>query len=94
MESGGRLTATQRVLGPLELIGIAERRVIRNQRIGGSAFDGRREVTTSLGGGFGIQVQNQMRFTFTYEHTQRTSTEPVGRNYERTRVLGSISYGL
>jgi len=94
MESGGRLTATQRVLGPLELIGIAERREIRNQRIGGTAFDGRREVTTSLGGGFGIQVQNQMRFTFTYEHTQRTSTEPVGRDYERTRVLGSISYGL
>jgi hypothetical protein len=94
MESGARLTATQRVLGPLELIGIAERREIRNQRVGGVAFDGRREVTTALGGGFGIQVQHQTRFTFTYEHTQRTSTEPVGRDYECTRVLGSISYGL
>jgi hypothetical protein len=94
MESGARLTAAQRVFGPLELLGIAERREIRNQRIGGMAFDGRREVTTSLGGGFGIQVQNQMRFTFIYEHAQRTSTEPVGRDYERTRVVGSISYGL
>ena len=47
-----------------------------------------------LGGGFGIQVQNQMRFSFIFEHTQRTSTEPVGRDYERTRVVGSISYGL
>jgi hypothetical protein len=94
MESGARLTAAQRVLGPLELLGIAERREIRNQRIGGTAFDGRREVTTSLGGGFAIQVQNQMRFSFTYERTQRTSTEPVGRDYERTRVVGSISYGL
>ena len=94
MESGARLTATQRVFGPLELLGIAERREIRNQRIGGMAFDGRREVTTSLGGGFGIQAQNQMRFTFIVEHAQRTSTEPVGRDYERMRVVGSISYGL
>jgi hypothetical protein len=95
MESGARLTASQRLFGPLEAIGIAERREIRNQRIGGTmAFDGRREVTTSLGGGFAIQVHSQMRFTFTYEHTERTSTEPVGRDYQRTRVLGSISYGL
>ena len=61
---------------------------------GGVEFDGRHEVTTSLGGGVGIEVQNHIRFTFTYEHTQRTSTEPVGRNYERTRVVGSIRYGL
>src|SRR5687767_14403344 len=84
MESGARLTASQRILGPLELVGIAERREVRNQRIGGTmAFDGRRELTTSLGGGFAIQKQNEMRFSFTYEHTHRTSSEPVGRNYER-----------
>lgn len=94
MESGARLTVEQRILGPLELIGIVERRAIRNQRIGGRAFDGRREVTTSLGGGFGFQLQNETRFTLTYEHTERTSTESLSRNYERTRVLGSISYGL
>ena len=94
MESGARLTASQRVTGPLEAIGIVERREIRNQRVGGLAFDGRREVITSIGGGFAIQIQNQMRFTFTYERAKRTSTEPVGRNYERTRVVGSISYGL
>jgi hypothetical protein len=94
MESGARLTASQRVFGPFEAIGIGERREIRNQRIGGRAFDGRREVTTSLGGGFAIQAQNQIRFAFTYEHTKRTSTEPVGRDYDRTRVLGLISYGL
>ena len=94
MESGGRLTAEQRIFGPFELIGIAERREIRSQRIGGRAFDGRRELTTSLGGGFAIKVQNQTRFTFTYERAERTSSESVSRNYERTRVLGSISYGL
>ena len=94
LESGGRITVAQRVFGPLEVLGIGEVREIRNQRIGGMSFDGRREVTTSLGGGIGIQIQSQTRFALTYEHTERTSTEPIGRNYERTRVLGSIIYGL
>ena len=65
-----RLTVAQRVFGPLEVLGIGERREIRSQRIGGTSFDGRREVTTSLGGGIGIQIQNQMRFALTYEHTR------------------------
>jgi hypothetical protein len=94
LESGARLAVTQRLLGPLEVIGIGERRQLRNQRIGGLSFDGRHEVTTSFGGGVGIPIQDQMRFTLIYEHTQRVSSEPIGRNYERHRVLGSIIYGL
>lgn len=94
LESGGRFTVTQRVVGALEAIGIVERREIRNQRIGGMSFDGRREVTTAFGGGVGIQLNTQLHVALTYEQTQRISTEPVGRNYERTRVLGSINYGL
>jgi hypothetical protein len=94
MESGARLTAAQRVLGPIELIGIVERREIRSQRIGGQSFDGRREVTTSLGAGMGVQMNRQIRLALTYEQTERVSSEPVGRNYERTRILGSIRYGL
>ena len=94
LESGGRITVAQRVFGPLEVLGIGEVRELRNQRIGGTSFDGRREVTTSLGGGIGIQIQSQTRFALTYEHTDRNSTEPMGRDYERTRVLGSIIYGL
>jgi hypothetical protein len=94
LESGGRLTVTQRVLGPLDVIGIAERRDLRSQRLGGTSFDGRREITSSIGGGVAVQIQTQIRCALTYERTERTSSEPIGRNYERTRVLGSISYGL
>ncbi len=94
LESGGRFTVTQRVLGPFSVIGIAERRELRNQRVGEESFDGRREVTTSIGGGIVFQLPTQMKFALTYERTERTSSEPVGRNYEKTRVLGSISYGL
>ena len=94
LESGGRLTVTQQLFGPLDVIGIAEVRELRNQRVGEQNFDGRREVTSAFGGGVGFQLQNQMRFTLTYERTERTSSEPVGRNYEKTRVLGSIHYGI
>jgi hypothetical protein len=94
METGARLTVAQRVFGPFEVIGIGERREIRSQRIGGRSFDGRREVTTSLGGGMGIQVSRQMQFALTYEQTERVSTEPLGRNYERTQIFASFTYGL
>jgi len=94
LEFGGRITAAQRILGPFELIGIGERRELRNERLGGGSFDGRREVTTSIGGGLGLQIQDRIRVTVTYELTKRTSTEVLSRNYERTRMLASITYGL
>jgi hypothetical protein len=94
LESGGRLVVTHRVLGPIDVIGIGERRDLRNQRVGGTSFDGRREVTTSVGGGVSFQIQTQTRVALTYERSERTSSEPVGRNFERTRVLGSFIYGL
>jgi hypothetical protein len=94
LESGGRLQVAQRILGQFEIIAIGERRELRNQRIGGMSFDGRREVTTSVGGGVGFQIQKQVRFTLTYERTARTSSEPVGREYQRRRMLGSVNYGL
>ena len=37
-ESGGRFTVMQSVLGPLAVIGIGERRALRNQRVGGTSF--------------------------------------------------------
>jgi len=94
LESGGRLVVTQRLLGPLDVIGIAERRDLRNQRVGSTSFDGRHETTTSLGGGVGLRFQTQMGLALTYERTERTSSEPVTRNFERTRILGSFNYGL
>jgi len=94
LESGGRLVVTQRLLGPLDIIGIGERRDLRNQRAGSASFDGRHEITTSLGGGVGFHIQRDMRLALTYERTERTSSEPVTRNFERTRILGSFNYGL
>jgi hypothetical protein len=94
LESSLRLKVIQRIAGPFEAIAIGERWRLRYQRVGGSSFDGRQEDTTTVGAGVGVRLSREMALTFTAERTRRTSTEPVGRNYERRRVLASISYGL
>jgi Putative beta-barrel porin 2 len=94
LESGGRIRVTQRLIAHFEVIGVGERRLLQHQRPGETSFDGRREITRSVGGGIGIQFQKQVRFELVYEQTTRTSSEPAGRDYERTRLFGSIGYGL
>ena len=94
LESGLRFKVFQRVFGPFEAIAIGERWRLRHQQVGGTDFDGRREDTTTVGGGVGLRLSREMQLTFTAERTRRTSTEPIGRNYERRRVLASVSYGL
>jgi hypothetical protein len=94
LESGLRLKVIQRIAGPFEAIAMGERWRLRHQRVGGTSFDGRREDTTTVGAGVGFRLSREMALTFTAERTRRTSTEPVGRHYERRRMLASISYGL
>jgi hypothetical protein len=93
MESGGTLTISQRVIGPLQVIGIGERHSLRHQRLAGTSFDGREEVTRTGGGGIAVQIRKQMRFEATYQRTARTSSAPGWRQYERRRLLASFFYG-
>jgi hypothetical protein len=94
IESGLRVRLIQRISGPFEAVAIAERWKLRYQRVGGQSFDGRQEDTTTLGGGVGLRLSREMELTFTIDRTRRASSDPVGRDFERRRVLASISYGL
>lgn len=94
LETGIRLRVIQRIVGPVEGIGLVERWQLRHQRVGGQSFDGREEDTTTFGGGIGLRMSREMEITFTIDRTERVSSEPIGRDYERHRVLASISYGL
>jgi hypothetical protein len=94
LQSGALVTVTQRLFGPLEVIALGERRHLRHQRLGESSFDGLHEITRTVGGGFAVQFGKQMRFEFVYERRTRTSSEPVGREYERRRLFASAIYGL
>jgi len=94
LETGVSFRVTQRIAGPFKAIAIGERWQLRHQRVGGTSFDGRRENTTTIGGGVGLRVGDQMEFSFTVDRLKRTSSEPTVRDYERHRVLASVSYGL
>jgi hypothetical protein len=94
LESGGVLTVSQRVIGPLQVIAVGERHTLRHQRLAQASFDGRTEITHTAGGGFALQIRKQMRFELIYQSTRRTSTEPGWREYERRRVFASVFYGL
>jgi len=94
LETGLLFEIRYRVAGPFELIGMGERWQLRHQRIGGASFDGRRENTSLIGGGIGIRVREQVELGFTVDRRERSSSDPLIRNYERQRVLVSVSYGL
>lgn len=91
---GGRLAVSQRLVGPFDLILLGEREWLRYQVLGGTSLEGRVETTTSLGGGVGVHVGDHMTFMLTYERTQRKSSDPGRRDYERRRMLGAVNYGL
>jgi hypothetical protein len=94
LEAAGRFTVAQHVVGPLELIVLGGRQRHQYQTVGGTSFDGRTETVTTMGGGFGVRLGEQMRFTLTFDHARRKSTGPLGLEYERNRVLGSVDYAL
>lgn len=94
LETGLTFEIRQRVAGPFDVVGLGERWQLRHQRAGASSFDGRSEDITMLGAGIGVRMREQVELTFTIERRERTSSDPLLRNYERRRVLASISYGL
>ena len=94
LASGGFLTVSQRIGGPFELIGLGGRQRLRYQDVGGAQLDGGVETIGTLGAGLGIRIGEHLRVTVTYDRTERNSTESTGRDFERRRVLSSVSYGL
>lgn len=86
-----RLTVSQRVGGPFELVGIGGRRRVEYQVLEGSGIEPRRETTGTVGGGVAVRLGDDMRFQLTYDRANRRATGS-GREYERRRVLGSIIY--
>jgi hypothetical protein len=94
LEVGGRVTVTQRVIGPFGVIATGERWHIHHQQVGGVlSFDGRLDTTTSVGAGLAIQKSKQVRFELVYQRTSRRSSAPGWREYERQQLFASAIYG-
>ena len=51
--------------------------------------DARFETITTWGGGVGVRLDDNMRFTFTVDRERRLSTASALREFERTRAFAA-----
>ena len=91
LESGGQLTVSQRVVGPVDAIALAGRRTLHYEAIDRLAEE-RLETIRTWGGGVGVRVDDNMRFTLTIDREKRATTRDDLREYERTRVFAALEY--
>jgi hypothetical protein len=92
LDSGGQATLSQRVIGPIDAIALVGRRRFRYQTLTGVTMPGRIETMTLWGGGVGVRVDDNMRFTFTVDRENRVSTASALREFERTRAFAALEY--
>jgi hypothetical protein len=92
--TGARLTLSQRIGGPFDLIAVGGRDYLQYQSLLGTPVGGRTDRTQVVGGGVGLHLGSSLRFTLIADLTQRVSNAPDRRvDYRRRRVLASTGYG-
>ena len=92
LSTGGRLTVTQRLVGPLDVVVSGQRQRSQYQPLK-TRLGGRVDTLGVVGGGFRIRIGTAIRLGFIGERTQRRSTSPGQRDFRRTRLLGSLTLG-
>jgi hypothetical protein len=92
LDSGGHITLYQRVVGPVDLIALAGRRVYRYENVRGVTLPERVETMTNWGGGIGVRIDDNMRVSFTFDRERRISTASSLREFERIRAFGALEY--
>ena len=91
LSTGGRLTVTHQLVGPLDLQAFAGRQSMayRQRQLPGAA---RRDQVETYGGGAGYRLRDNLRLGVTWESHRRTSVLEE-REYVRQRVYASLTYG-
>ena len=91
LSTATRLTLTQHVAGPFD--GQATGGVERLNYRGFGPNSGRTDRFSLVGAGFIYRIRENARAGINVEHAHRTSDRP-DREFRRTRVFGSLSYGF
>lgn len=91
LSTGGRLTVTHQLVGPLDLQAFGGRQSMayRQRQLPGAA---RRDHVETFGGGAGYRLRDNLRLGVTWESHRRTSALDE-REYVRRRVYASLIYG-
>jgi hypothetical protein len=92
--TAGRVTATQRVAGPVDIQATIGRHDMAYRSFGGGPETSRRDWSDIYGGGVGWRMGETVRLGLNVEFSRRRSDTETDRRYERRRIYGSISYGL
>jgi hypothetical protein len=96
LQTGARLTITQRVGGPFSVVGTADRQHL-SYRWGqsGSAIGGetRSDTVDVLSGGVTVRLGHGVSVLIGAETTRRQSSDNARQNFNRTRLLSTISLG-
>jgi hypothetical protein len=91
LSTGGRLTVTHQLVGPLDLQAFGGRQSMayRQRQLPGAA---RRDHVETYGGGAGYRLRDNLRLGITWESHRRASALDE-REYVRRRVYASLTYG-
>ena len=76
----------------MDLIALAGRRVFRYENLNGVTLPERIETMTNWGGGVGVRIDDNLRFSFTIDRERRISTTSPLREFERIRAFGALEY--
>ena len=91
--TSGRLTLSQRIGGPYDVIALAGQDRLRYQGVEGLPVEGRVDRTGIIGGGVGFRISPSLRLAVIYDRTERVSNTRDLRAYERRRVFASATFG-
>jgi hypothetical protein len=90
--TGGNLTVTQQIRGPVDVQVVAGRERLRYQPRTDVVVDAAGlDTTSTIGGGFGYRLGHTARLGVNVEFTDRESHR-TGRSYERRRIFASVTY--
>lgn len=91
LATGGRLTATYQLVGPIDVQGFGGRQSL-GYRSSESGGESRTDHVETFGGGAGYRWHSIFRLGLTWEMNRRLS-DLLDRRYERRRVFASFTYG-
>jgi hypothetical protein len=89
--TGGRVTVSQRVVGPVDVVAIAERRHVSYQGFTDRTAPAHRDRLVDAGLGMGIRLSQDAQLRVVYDRFARQSDGPVVRTFERRRVMASLA---
>ena len=91
LSTGGRVTLTHQLVGPLDVQALAGRQTMAYRRRL-APEESHRDRAETFGGGVGYRLRETMRLGFNWELNRRLSALDA-RRYVRRRLFASLTYG-